>query len=242
LLATGRQQEALQLARGRVDERPDDLSAHLSLALFLYLARRFAEAEELARDVAESHPHSWLARFIQAFVALGTGTYEVRNAPTYYARLAKEILQVKEHYGFQYKVDEVFPGCFCLVNYCVNSYRVQEREWLNAQRLRYLEEKSGGWNGIRYEKIKEDYHLREKNWGELAPSNFAAEIYWTPLQLALGYVAVGDNDSAIVLIQEAVEQGDPLTIWLPMLPLFDSLREDSTFQTIIERMQFPGPK
>jgi FimV-like protein len=105
-----------------------------------------------------------------------------------------------------------------------------------------LEEKSGGWNGIRYEKIKEDYHLREKNWGELAPSNFAAEIYWTPLQLALGYVAVGDNDSAIVLIQEAVEQGDPLTIWLPMLPLFDSLREDSTFQTIIERMQFPGPK
>ena len=65
--------------------------------------------------------------------------------------------------------------------------------------------------------------------------------YWTPLQLALGLIGLEEKESAIAALTRAVSEGDPLTAWLRLLPLFDPLRGDPAFQALIERMNFPSP-
>jgi len=69
------------------------------------------------------------------------------------------------------------------------------------------------------------------------PGEFDTHIpYWTPLQLALGHMGLGDTESAIQALTRAVSEGDPLTVWLHLLPLFDPLRDNPAFQALIKRM------
>jgi hypothetical protein len=73
------------------------------------------------------------------------------------------------------------------------------------------------------------------------PGEFDTHIpYWTPLQLALGLMALEEKEPAIAALTRAVAEGDPITVWLRRLPLFDPLRDDPAFQALIERMSFPS--
>jgi hypothetical protein len=69
------------------------------------------------------------------------------------------------------------------------------------------------------------------------PGDFDTHIpYWTPLQLALGHMGLGDTESAARMLTRAADEGDPLMVWLHLLPLFDPLRDDPAFQALIRRM------
>jgi hypothetical protein len=66
--------------------------------------------------------------------------------------------------------------------------------------------------------------------------------FWTPLQLALAYLAIGNIEWAIGLLERAMSEGDPLTVWLHLVPLFDPLRSEPGFQSLIKRMKLPAAK
>jgi hypothetical protein len=64
--------------------------------------------------------------------------------------------------------------------------------------------------------------------------------YTRPLQLALGYIGVGQYDSAIDKLAMACAEHDPFLVWLHLWPMFRPLRGDERFKDLIERMHVPS--
>ena len=61
-----------------------------------------------------------------------------------------------------------------------------------------------------------------------------------PLQLALGYLASGDPDSAVAELYRARDAHDPLMIWAHLWPFLDPLRGHGGFRQLIREMGFPA--
>jgi Tfp pilus assembly protein PilF len=63
----------------------------------------------------------------------------------------------------------------------------------------------------------------------------ARERYVMPALLAAPYAAVGDNDRAFELLDQAIEERSLVASWL-RLPRYDSLRTDPRFKAIFDRL------
>lgn len=63
--------------------------------------------------------------------------------------------------------------------------------------------------------------------------------YVQPLQLALGYIAMGDPLLAIEWLGEGAKQRDPHMLWLHLWPFLDPLREDTRFKDLLRRFSPP---
>lgn len=234
LLATGREKEALQLARSRAEEKPEDLSAQMALGVFLYVARRFEEAEEFLGEVTLLFPKSWLSRIVQACVYLADdraleATLSIEDAYT--------ILSEQSEYSEPF--DNIFPGLF---NLCRLRAGSAAGEYVPRVSMRTVESACGSDSWAVYQKGEERAAVDADGdrWVP-EPGHSDKHIpYWTPLQLALGCMGLGQTESAIQMLTRAVGEGDPLTMWLQLLPLFDPLRGDPAFQALIKRMNFPS--
>jgi tetratricopeptide (TPR) repeat protein len=230
LLATGNEREALRLARSRVDENPDDLSAQIALGLFLYVTRRFQEAEEFLIEIAASFPKSWLARIVQACV------YLARDQELEALVSVEQAHTILDNQSDNPPLrDNVFPG---LLNLCQLLGGAEGGKHVARESMkRAIGHDSTAVHEVRHAagEVPGDYD----GWD---PGEFDTHIpYWTPLQLALGFMRLGDAESANQALTRAVSEGDPLTAWLHLLPLFDPLRGDPAFQALIKRMNFPAP-
>jgi tetratricopeptide (TPR) repeat protein len=198
LLATGNEPEALRLARARVDDQPEDLPAQVALALFLYVTRRFREAEEVAREAIANYPEecpeSWLAHIIMACVSLATGD---AFTATLWMRNVDDL--IVQRYSFFFNV---FVGLFALSHFLSGAEGADRRvrKWLSDR-----------WSSP----------------------------YWTPVQVALSYLGLGETEMAIEALTQAVEESDPLMVWLHLWPLFDPLRGERGFQNLINRLDIP---
>lgn len=233
LLAMGKEREALHIARARADENPDNLGAQITLSLILYLARHNEEAEDLIGRVVEYFPKSWLARMVQACVYLAKGDpWSVMDASVS-AQEAHDILYELSECSEPF--DNVFTG---LVNLChfrggSEGKKHVARESMKGARLTdsFAMKHAGHAAG---EATDDD-----DDW---EPGHFDKNIpFWTPLQLALGFIGLEETEPAIDALARAVDQGDPLSVLLPRLPLLDPLREAPEFQALIERMNLPSP-
>jgi Tfp pilus assembly protein PilF len=67
----------------------------------------------------------------------------------------------------------------------------------------------------------------------------SARRYIQPMQLALGYMAMGDPLTAIQFWGKACEECDPFTAWLHLWPFLDPLRAYPEFRALLERWKFP---
>ena len=237
LITIGREQEALAIARERVEERPEDLGGLIALGLFLYINRHFAEARTFLEEVADAFPQSWPIRFIQALVEAAIDKKEGMFG--FFFRKAKEILHPKERYGYNWTVPVAFPGLFSRLAYCTEHHRSSEKELITQRCRRYFLQNNRGveWSRAGRGGLYFGWPISEDLLNELRD----IEQYWTPLQLALAYMGLGDVDSAVSLLRESVEnRGDPWTLWLHIMALiFDSLRERSDFQDLIDRLKLP---
>jgi tetratricopeptide (TPR) repeat protein len=229
LVAIGREKEALQVTRSRVEERPDDLSAQIALGLFLYVTRRFGEAEAYLNEVAGSFPASWLARIVQACVYLARdqeveALVSVEQAHTI---LVNQSDNPPLH-------DNVFPG---LLNLCRWRGGTEGDKHVARETMK----RAIGLDRSAVHEVRHNAGEVPGDYEGWDPGEFDTHIpYWTPLQLALGFMGLGEAESAIQALTRAVSEGDPLTAWLHLLPLFDPLRGDPAFEALIKRMNFPS--
>jgi tetratricopeptide (TPR) repeat protein len=63
--------------------------------------------------------------------------------------------------------------------------------------------------------------------------------YVQPMQLALGCLARGDNETAISFLGEACDAHDPFTAWLRLWPFLDPLRIYPSFRSLLKKRDFP---
>lgn len=232
LLAAGgdrEEREALRLARARAEATPEDASAQIALGLFLYLARQFEEADELLCEAVARFPKSWLARIVLACVYLARDQEVEALVSVEQAHRIQD--EQVDRGSFR---DNVFPGLYHLCN--LRYYGESER-----QRSRESIEKAIGLDRTAMYEVRHDAGEIPGDYEGWDPGHFDTYIpYWTPLQLALGLMALGEKEPAIAALTRAVAEGDPITVWLRRLPLFDLLRDDPAFQALIERMSFPS--
>ncbi len=64
----------------------------------------------------------------------------------------------------------------------------------------------------------------------------------TPWRIGTMYTRAGKNDEAIEWLEKAYEAHDPNLTYIGVDPLFDGLRDDSRFQDLLRRMNFPQEK
>jgi TolB-like protein/tetratricopeptide (TPR) repeat protein len=64
-------------------------------------------------------------------------------------------------------------------------------------------------------------------------------VPWKTMGAALVHTATGEKDEAFSLLEKAIELRAPFVILLKVDPRFDSLRQDSRFQSLLRRMNFP---
>ena len=55
-------------------------------------------------------------------------------------------------------------------------------------------------------------------------------------QWALTYVGLGDPEQAICWLRDSVEERHPLTLWLHLWPVFDSLRRRKHFKALMQQV------
>jgi tetratricopeptide (TPR) repeat protein len=64
-------------------------------------------------------------------------------------------------------------------------------------------------------------------------------VPWNTFGAALVHSGLGEKDEAFRSLQRAIDLRAPLVILLKVDPRFDSLRQDSHFQNLLHRMNFP---
>ena len=57
--------------------------------------------------------------------------------------------------------------------------------------------------------------------------------------LAYIHIGLGENDEALRWLEVAYEERDVSLVWLKVLWIYDGLRSDPRFQSLLERMDFP---
>jgi len=63
--------------------------------------------------------------------------------------------------------------------------------------------------------------------------------YVPPVLLAYLHIALGQKDKAIQLLQKGFEERDVYMESLQVEPIFDPLRSDPRFQSLLDKMKFP---
>jgi hypothetical protein len=64
-------------------------------------------------------------------------------------------------------------------------------------------------------------------------------VPWNAYGAALVHSGLGEKDEAFRSLERAIDLRAPLVILLKVDPKFDSLRQDSRFQNLLRRMNFP---
>ena len=59
--------------------------------------------------------------------------------------------------------------------------------------------------------------------------------------LAQIYVGLGEDDEALRWLELAFEERNVSLVWLKEIWVYDPLRSDPRFQSILDRMDFPEP-
>ncbi len=63
--------------------------------------------------------------------------------------------------------------------------------------------------------------------------------YVYPTVLARAYIATDDREQALKWLERAYEEKDPGLFWLKVGPIYDPLRSEPRFQTLLQKLNFP---
>ena len=106
LIAIGRCEEALDIARGRANESPQDVPAQIALGLFLHLTRNFTEANEVLGQALLLDLDNWPALLLRLVNCLSLDSLES-------ARQCLKTLSVNR--GIDCSPEEFCPGLLALL-------------------------------------------------------------------------------------------------------------------------------
>ena len=86
-----------------------------------------------------------------------------------------------------------------------------------------------GMAGQRNEALKILNQLKKRAEKEYVPASALANIY----------LGLGKTEQALQLLEQAYADHDVLLVWLKVHWMYDPLRSDSRFQSLLRRMNFP---
>jgi serine/threonine-protein kinase len=69
----------------------------------------------------------------------------------------------------------------------------------------------------------------------------ARETYVSPLGIAWVYFGLGDVDAAFEWLNRGIDEREPQMLHLPAKPIYDPLRADPRFSSLLQRMNLPVP-
>jgi tetratricopeptide (TPR) repeat protein len=64
----------------------------------------------------------------------------------------------------------------------------------------------------------------------------AGQRYVSPYHLAMAYMGLGDEDQALVWLEKAVVENNPMLTFLRVENLWDDLRDQPEFESILQRV------
>ncbi len=213
LMATGETKAALDLVKLRASEPSDSPWPQLTYAVFLYAGRYIAEASEVLRKaVVEENNRRFfdVMRYFTLFAGADFPTNDDRIHLGAMTEVRPETLeQWYPIFSFVCFVFELDPDYF-------------EYELVK-------------------EGIKDLARMRLEHWTKATTGEEADHTgpYLSPFQLAIGYLAIGEIDRAVELLEVDLNAGHPLLAWLHLWPIFDLLRDHPKFKILIERMHLP---
>jgi tetratricopeptide (TPR) repeat protein len=213
LAATGRLGEALDLTQERARIYPDDLPAQILHGIFLYISRRFDEALLALSAAQVMNPRHWLTCVISALLAIA------QNEPA-----AAHVILVHHLLG-----TDAFPGLAALSLSLTLRLRKSPEQWGPGRR---------NASGSPLEQV---YFALDELIDRLPqPPQYLAQLleiskqkYVSALQLALAYLAVDDFQHSVLSLKQACDEPNPVTSWLPSLPLFDALCQQKEFHELL---------
>jgi tetratricopeptide (TPR) repeat protein len=127
LMATGKTEEALRLARVRAEDSFNEENATAAYAGFLYLARRFDEAKELLRDRLLEDHQGWFPDLVLALVRFASADANRAHSHMNYMQTA---LRFNLH-------DSLFPGLSLLCLKARDDFEDSAECQLRAESLSY---------------------------------------------------------------------------------------------------------
>jgi hypothetical protein len=216
LMMLGRADEALQVARSQATEGTSQSFGDFQHALFLYAAHQ-----------------NEAARYVLNRTTIETAHQRLLDVLSYFVLLAKE--------GFPSKYDRLLLGARTELRQETDDlmYPVLTQIcYLNALDPELPQAKLIG-DGLK-ELLRSKLTQRERpmEGEEQRPSGLP---FLSPFQLALGYVALGDNERALDLLERDFDSFHPFMLWLHLWPALDPLRTYPRFRALQRRLNLPKP-
>ena len=231
LLAIGRQEEALRIATARVAEKPGSVSARSILAFLKYISRD-KTLGALSSEISDFQDNcvSNLAQALSSLPQQNEFTPE-RNAFSFDMYFGSIQLNIRSTY---FDRAYPFPGLHFL-GLIQGNFRMVEQRKNQMHMSEVLVYRTCGDYGLEYKQFQRTPEFAK---GNKFPSD-REYVFWTPFQRALVCMAKKDMQNAIGFLQRAMDEGDPLTVFLHMWPFFDPLRDEQGFHNLIKRMRLP---
>ncbi|MGA7077469.1 MAG: hypothetical protein WBQ43_05035 [Terriglobales bacterium] len=208
LMTVGRIDEGLQLAKSKASDNPGSFQIRLVYALFLYVTRSYEEAMNVLYQVDGVELGYPLQLFLGALIDMAAG----RSGKTMPRRLRDLSTQMEERWAapvtsLRFRTDIDVPDAW------IDDPSIYD----TGDRFPGLVILSLAQAGLA-EEVKEKMATLRKQKSVKA------------LQLALGYMAAGNEGRALASLRRACREGDIFMNWLDLLPLFDPLRKHPRFQ------------
>jgi tetratricopeptide (TPR) repeat protein len=219
LAATGQADEALLLLKERTVENPEDFSSLLAYGFFLYASGRFDEATMALSLAFVMSPRNWLVRLVSALLALAQ-----REPATPYMVVMHQLVG-----------EELAPGLTLLCHAADLRLREHPEEWGPSRRLAMDELFSAVYKAL--EEIADTLPAPARQLVTIL--RYSRNKHIAPMQMALGYMAVGKQKKALKALVQACREHDPLTAWLHFWPVFGELRLLEEFQKLTPQIR-PG--
>lgn len=239
LLVTGRQKEALRIANARVAEKPGSLPALIALAFFVCVSHDHKPVKQIMNNLRRDFPDNWLTEVMKVFICVSTGSPSPLCVKDAFGWIRKNIFSSETH-RFMFipkgakEIPYVFPGLHYLGLIRSKFLGFAER----AREMDVSDEPVDLRRADYWPKYKE--FQKTPHFAQGLTLHYSDEYrFWTPFQCALAYMAKKDVQNAIHSLQRAMDEGDPLTVFLHLLPFFDPLRSDPGFQKLVKRMRLP---
>jgi tetratricopeptide (TPR) repeat protein len=212
LMATGRAEEALELAAAVASSPSDSAWPMLIYAAFLYAARRFDSAGRVILESRGIVSETWVSHVLFSlltlrperggipppFLGMSIGQNLPDGTAIYTALSLAENLK---------RLPEDSPEYAAL--------RSLLRAWIEEKERAYIEP-----------------------FDDEEPPQFRIQRV-SPFNLAIGYMTLGEHARAIELLGVDLERGHPLMAWLHLWPIFDPLRQLPEFKRLILKMKLP---
>jgi DNA-binding winged helix-turn-helix (wHTH) protein/tetratricopeptide (TPR) repeat protein len=202
-----------------IEANPSYAIAQHSYALFLIAMRKFDEAILTLRNAMEADPVSPLINTTLGLAYYYTGNYELAM------KLYRETVEEEPYFGLAHVTLADLYVQIGRYDEAIDEYKKGMQTWGEKLVLPYL-----GYVDALANRRGEACEIRRKL------EQLYRREYISPVSLAIVCTGLGDHDDAFEWLERAHDERSNRLVFLNILPVFNSLRSDLRFTTLLRRI------